>query len=163
MEPYKKRRWRRATESRPLQFFTCARPGRSGDKTKAVPDATVHAWAKHLPGPHTSIISLLGRKPPPNSTSEFTFYTFYGRADTFEEQRGKRSWQEWLAQYHPGVTLIEHPTTDFQPIPNTVLAAIADDVDRLLAEDRTIILVDSGGETRTGAVCRSLNLIEDPR
>jgi hypothetical protein len=125
----------------------------------------VHQWVKNLPGPQTAIISLLGRKPPPKGTSEFSFYTFHGREDTPQERRGKRSLQEWLDHYHPerAITLIEHPTMDFRPIPDTALASIAADVDRLLAEGRTIVLVDSGGETRSGAVCRYLNLVEDPR
>jgi hypothetical protein len=91
MEPYKKRRWRKSSSPEPIAFFTRARPGRSGDKTKPVPDATVHQWVKNLPGPQTTIISLLGRKPPPKSTTEFSFYTFHGRDDTPQERRGKRS------------------------------------------------------------------------
>ena len=80
-------------------------------------------------------------------------------------KRGKPSWQEWLDHYHPerGIDVIEHPTVDFQPIPETVLVALAADVDCLLAAGRTVILVDSGGETRTGRVCRYLNLVEDLR
>jgi hypothetical protein len=165
MEPYKKRRWRQAANPDPIAFFTCARPGRSGDKTRPVPDKTVHQWVNNLPGPHTTIISLLGRKPPPTSTSEFCFYTFYGREDNLQERRGKRPFQDWLDYYHGerGITLIEHPTIDFQPIPETVLAAIAGEIERLLREGRTIVLVDSGGETRTGTVCRYLSLVEDPR
>ena len=140
MEPYKKRRWRKSASLEAIAFFTCARPGRSGNKTKPVPDKTVHQWVKNLPGPQTTIISLLGRKPPPTGTSEFSFHTFYGRNDTAQDQRGKRSLQEWLDHYHAerGIAVIEHPTIDFQPIPETVLAAIAADVDRPLAEGRTI-------------------------
>jgi hypothetical protein len=96
MEPYKKRRWRKRSSQESIAFFTCARPGRSVDKTKPVPDKTVHQWVNNLPGPPTAIISLLGRKPPPRGTSEFSFYTFHGRGDTVHERRGKPSWQEWL-------------------------------------------------------------------
>jgi hypothetical protein len=163
MEPYKKRRWRKAASPEPIPFFTCARPGRSFGKTQPVPDAIVHRWIKGLPGPHTIIISLLGHKP--DRTSEFSFYTFHGQADTPAEARGKPSFQEWLNHHHNdrGILVIEHPTTDFQPIPDTLLTALAQDVERLLAQGLTIVLIDSGGETRTGTVCRHLALVEDPR
>jgi glutamate 5-kinase len=59
--------------------------------------------------------------------------------------------------------VVEHPTTDFQPITAETLTSIARDVEQLLAAGRTIVLVDSGGQTRTGTVCKTLGLIEDPR
>ena len=71
MEPYRKRRWKKASSPERIAFYTCARPGRSLSKTDRVPDHIVHKWVKGLPGPNTTIISLLGQKP--DGTSEFTF------------------------------------------------------------------------------------------
>jgi hypothetical protein len=161
MEPYRKRRWRKQSSPEYLAFFTCARPGRSRGSTQPVPDSIVRQWVTGLPGPRTTIISLLGHKP--DRTSEFSFYSFHGKDDTARESRGKQPFQAWLEQHHPGTTVIEHPTTDFRPIPDEILAAIAHDVERLLAEGGTIILIDSGGQTRTGTVCKHLGLVEDPR
>src|SRR5438093_10874139 len=88
VEPYRKRRWRKTGSPERIAFFTCARPGRSLGSTQHVSDDIVHKWVKGLPGPHTAIISLLGRKP--NGTSEFSFYTFCGKDDTPSEVRGKQ-------------------------------------------------------------------------
>jgi hypothetical protein len=163
MEPYRKRRWRHSTAPEQIAFFTCARPGRSLGSTQPVPDAIVHKWVNGLPGPRTAIISLLGCKP--DGKSEFSFYNFSGKDDTTSESRGKPPWQAWLDRHHPdrGVTVIEHPTTDFQPITDETLQRVAKDVQRLLGEGRTIVLIDSGGQTRTGTVCRHLGLVEDTR
>lgn len=163
MEPYRKRRWRAAAAPEPVEFYTCARPGRSHGSTKQIPETIVGKWVKGLPGLQTTIISLLGRKP--DGMTEFSFYSFSGKDDTVQEARGKIPFQEWLDRRHPDkdVRVIEHPTTDFCPIPQTTLDAISEDVQRLLLEGRTIVLVDSGGQTRTGTVCKYLNLIEDSR
>ena len=59
-------------------------------KDQPVNDEIVHKWVKHLPGPNTTILSLLGRKP-----GEFSFYTFHGILDTPAEVRGRPSWQAW--------------------------------------------------------------------
>jgi len=163
VEPYRKRRWRKTGSPERIAFFTCARPGRSLGSTQHVSDDIVHKWVKGLPGPHTAIISLLGRKP--NGTSEFSFYTFCGKDDTPSEVRGKQLWQSWLDRHHRkcGITVIEHPTTDFQPITEDTLKGIARDVERLLSEGRAIVLIDSGGQTRTSTVCKRLGFTEDPR
>ena len=115
MEPYRKRRWRKQSSLEHLAFFTCARPGRSQrGSTQPVPDSIVQQWVTRLPGPRTTIISL-GHKP--DRTSEFSFDSFHGKDDTARESRGKQPFQAWLEQHHPGITVIEHPTTDFPPHP----------------------------------------------
>jgi hypothetical protein len=163
MEPYRKRRWRHNSAPEPIGFYTCARPGRSNGSAQPVPDAIVHRWVKGLPGPHTTIISLLGHKP--DGKSEFSYYNFSGKHDTQSEARGKPLFQDWLAKHFTerDITVVEHPTTDFQPISHETLNGIASDVQRLLGEGRTIVLIDSGGQTRTGTVCRYVGLIEDTR
>ncbi len=115
-----------------------------------MPDAVVDQWVKHLPGPNTAIVSLLGTKP--NGMSEFSFYSFYPRA----------SLQEWLATTHPllSIKVVEHPTRDFAPIPAQKLIAITQTIEALFSEGHTIVLVDSGGETRTGQVCAFMGLVE---
>lgn len=161
MELFRKRRWKVAGSNERIPFFTCARPGRSLSSTGPVPDAIVHKWVKGQPGPNTTIVSLLGKKPT-NEMSEFSFYSFHGQLDT--NTRRKPSWQAWLDKHHKdrNIHVVEHPTIDFQPIPAAKLARIAEDITRLLAE-RTIVLVDSGGQTRTGTVCAHLSLTEDTR
>lgn len=118
-------------------------------------------WVKGLPGSHTTIISLLGHKR--DGTSEFSFYSFGGKDDNSSEARGKKPFQQWLDDHcaEKDIRLLEYPTTDFESIRSEILEDIARDVPRLLAEDRTIVLMDSGGETRTRSVCRCLGLVED--
>jgi hypothetical protein len=163
MEPYRKRHWKKASSPERIAFYTCARPGRSLSKTDPVPDQIVHKWVRGLPGPNTTILSLLGHKP--DGTSEFTFYTFHSQLDTPGETRRGKSFQEWLDHHHAdrGINVVEYPTTDYQGVPQTTLTAIAADVNRLLTDGRTVVLVDSGGQQRTGTVCKYLGLIEDTR
>src|SRR4030095_821487 len=84
------KRWRLDTTQKPLWFFTCVRPGRSGNqasKTSPVSDDLVHPWVFGLPSPRTAIVSLLGRKP--DGTSEFSFYSFHGGFDFPADQPGR--------------------------------------------------------------------------
>jgi hypothetical protein len=163
MEPYRKRRWRRSSSPEPIAFYTCARPGRSHGSIQQVPDAIVHKWVQGLPGPRATILSLLGRKP--DGQSEFSFYNFTGKNDNPGEARGKPHFQDWLAKHYPDndITVVEHPTTDFQSISTETLQRIANDGQTFLCDGRTIVLIDSGGQTRTGTVCKYLGLVEDPR
>jgi hypothetical protein len=160
MEPHRLRRWKRTHSPNPLPFFTCARPGRSAGKSDPVPDSLVDKWVKGLPGDaQTAIVSLLGTKP--DGTSEFSFYSFGGK----EEARSRPSFQQWLDRRHPArvMRVFEHPTVDFKPIPTETLAAAAADIESLLASEWTVIVIDSGGESRTKALCKHLNLVEDSR
>jgi hypothetical protein len=124
----------------------------------------VDKWVNRLPGgATTTIVSLLGRKP--NGISEFSFYSFSSAIETPDE-RGKRPvFQEWLARRHGerGIEVVEHPTTDFKPLAPELLKAVSNQIDLLLNSDRTVVLVDSGGETRTRQVCRHAGFVEDPR
>ncbi len=121
-------------------------------------------WVNRLPGgTKTTVVSLLGRKP--NGLSEFSFYSFSGAIETPDE-RGKRPlFQEWLARRHGrrGIEIVEHPTTDFKPLAPELLEAVSKQIDLLLGSGRTVVLVDSGGETRTSQVCKHAGLVEDPR
>ena len=164
MEPYKLRRWKRRCSTGPIPFFTCARPGRSKGNDQSVEDRLVEDWVRRLPGgTSTTVVSLLGRKP--DGMSEFSFYSFCGAFEDAAEHSARPTFQQWLAQHHPerGVQVIEHPTIDFKVIPEQILVAAIRDIDAVLAMGRTVVLLDSGGETRTGQVCRYGGFIEDPR
>ena len=164
MEPHKLRRWRRSSSPEQIPFFTCARPGRSKSSTESVPDSVVDNWVKRLPGgARTTVVSLLGRKP--NGLSEFSFYSFSSATETPDE-RGKRPlFQEWLARRHAmrKIAVVEYPTTDFKPLAPELLEAVSKQIDLLLSSGRTVVLVDSGGETRTSQVCKHAGFVEDPR
>ena len=149
-------------------FFTCARPGRSSGPKGDVPDAIVSQWVNGLPGPETVIISLLGHKKAGDGVSEYSYYTFHGQGDTAEERAGKPSFQEWLDHHHKGLGILvrEYPTTDDlddPTIPNDKVLAIARDVEHFVAEHRTVVVVDSGGVSRTGIVAKYFQATEAPR
>jgi hypothetical protein len=166
MEPYKLRRWRPTSSSQNVQFFTCARPGRSKSARDRIPDDLVHQWPRGLPGDtNTVVISLLGRKHSPGGESEFSFYSFYGPLDLPAERRGLLSFQQWLDRWHKNrsIQVLEHPTYDFCRVPPQTLNAVASDISRLLSANRTVVLMDSGGETRTKQVCQHMGFVEDTR
>ncbi len=126
-----------------------------------MPDSIIHQWVQKLPQPNTVIVSLLGRKP--DRRSEFSFYPFYGGFDTPAEQGDRLSFQEWLDAHHGdrGIEVREHPTHDFRPIPSATLEAISTDITEMLVAGKTVVLIDSGGEMRTGQVCKHMGIVED--
>jgi hypothetical protein len=126
-----------------------------------MPDDVVHRWVLGLPGPNTAIVSLLGRKP--DGLSEFSFYSFYGGFDHPSDHPGHLSFQKWLSYWHEDrpIVLCEHPTFDFKPIWPEMLDAVAADIRKLLSAGRTVVLIDSGGQTRTGVVCNHMRAVED--
>lgn len=111
---------------------------------------------ENLPAPHSVIISLLGRKP--DGTSEFSFYPFSGGFERPTEARP--SLQTWLDEQYPEkeIEVREYPTIDFAPVPQETLQAAAEEVQRLLAAGRVVVIMDSGGETRTGTLCRYMGI-----
>jgi hypothetical protein len=142
------------------RLYTCARPGRSlGRKKNTIDDAAVIDWLNGLPkeGTITAIVSLLGRKPEPNERSEFSYYSF---RSIHEDRPGRPTFQEWLDRgTAPGkYIVVEHPTTDTRPIPFDLLNAITESILANLREVRTVVVVDSGGVSRTGAVIRHLRV-----
>lgn len=92
--------------------------------------------------------------------SEFSFYPFRGGFDPHDDSTP--SFEEWLAERYPERTIVvrNHPTIDFQAIPAEILNSVASDIKTFLQSGKTVVLVDSGGETRTGYVCRYLGLQE---
>lgn len=163
-KPYLLKRWRLDRTPQPFWFFTCARPGRSGkpaSKTAPVSDDIVHRWVLGLPGPRTAIVSLLGRKP--DGTSEFSFYSFHGGFDLPSDRPGSLSFQEWLEKWHGSLRIIlrEHPTCDFKTVPPKTLEAVSSQIRELGSAGMVVIVVDSGGVTRTGQVCRYMAVVED--
>lgn len=165
-DPSNPKRWKSSSSSQVFHLFTCGRPGRSKSRTKSVPDAQVHEWVRALPGgTNIALVSLLGRKNDERKKSEFSFYSFYGPWDRAEERLGRPSFQQWLDRSHSerSIQVIEHPTFDCLPITPTTMDAVVCDISRLLSEGRTVILMDSGGVSRTGSVCRQMGFIKDSR
>src|SRR5579883_280394 len=155
MEPHRLKLWRSPTTGHTL--YTSARPGRgSQGKYGSVNDELVKKWFENLPGSEDiTIVSLLGRKP--SGSSEFRFYSFHGKWDRGTELEGKPSFVEWVRDHDFGrsITVIEHPTID-QKIPIETVNAIAADLGRLLDGKACVLLIDSGGCTRTGQVCKHM-------
>jgi hypothetical protein len=154
MEPYRLREWKVPVG----RLFTCGRPGRSKWKdAPKIPEDALHKWTQNLPEGKLVIISLLGRKP--DGTSEYSFYPFHGGFDTND---GSPTFETWLQKCCPGREIVvrEHPTVDFQAISSETLQKISADIRNFLELGATVVLVDSGGETRTGKVCTSLGLQE---
>jgi hypothetical protein len=116
-------------------------------------------WLQGLPKEETVcvIVSLLGRKPEPDGRSEFSYYSFKGAS---EDRPSSPTFQEWLDRtMTPGkFIVIEHPTIDTKPISSEVVTAIVGCIVANLAAHRTVVVVDSGGVSRTGAVIRHLGV-----
>jgi len=166
VEPHRLRHWKPGTAEAAGQLYTCARPGRSKGADQPVADDLVHHWVRGLPGEtNTVVISLLGRKHGPSGPSEYSSYSFCSDLDRRSERRGRLSFQQWLNRWYSErlIKVIEHPTYDFCPVPAETLAAIASDIADLLSEGRIVVLMDSGGETRTKAVCKYMGFTEDSR
>ena len=164
-EPYRLKKWKLPpTINGVSEFYTCARPGRSGETTDDVPDEVVDKWVSGLPEPKTAIVSLLGRKRNSTGMSEFSYYSFCSDYDTADERRDRLSFQEWLAQNHGHLEIIvrEHPTFDRRPVGDDLLAGVRDDIFDLLSTGRTVVVVDSGGMERTGRVVGFLCATEVP-
>lgn len=156
-EPHHFRRWRRGATSEPIPIYTCGRPGRSLGPNGAVSDQTVKQWLRglqtKLPAQRPlSILSLLGTKP--DGTDEHSFYSFR----TFD------GFVEWLAQNAPFDVKLEHfATMDFRAVPRSLADKVGLAPARELQAGRSVLILDSGGEQRTRAVCRMIGLTEDPR
>jgi hypothetical protein len=158
MEPFRPKFWKVSAG----RLMTCGRPGRAEYKGAAlVPDAVIHEWVLALPGPNTVIVSLLGKKPW--GASEFQAYPFSGGFEPASDGGRRPSFQAWLDAHHPalGIEVREHPTIDFRPIALNQREQIANEILELLAAGKSVVLVDSGGQERTGAVCRHLKLSRD--
>jgi len=139
IKPYMLKRWRLDTTGPPLWFFTCARPGRSGNpssKIASVSDDLVQRWVLGLPGPRTAIVSLLGRKP--DGTSEFSFYSFRGGFDLASDRPSCLSFQERLDKWHGALSIVlrEYATCDFKPVSPETLEAVSSGVRELASAGR---------------------------
>jgi hypothetical protein len=104
------------------------------------------------------IVSLLGKKK--NGTSEFRYYPFRSR----EEPEGKPTFQSWLdALKRDTFTVREFPTIDYQTIPADRVSAITGYVQELLADGRTVVVLDSAGSVRTKQVREALGVTKQVR
>lgn len=160
MEPHRLRQWQvQLPSGRDVDVYTCARPGRPTGRRKPVPDSLVSTWVDGLPTPRTAIISLLGRVNGDPWRSEFSVYTFCGGFDSHDDRANRPTFQEWLDARHAAlqIQVCEHPTVDYEPVPLGTLAAVAADFYDFADTDRTVVIMDSGGKSRTGQVCKHLN------
>jgi hypothetical protein len=153
-------RWWKAPFEGPNSFFTCARPGRKQSSTEPIPDRVVRTWLDGVLrlGADPTVISMLGCKK--NGMSEYDFYSFHGGWDRPADRPGRPSFREWLGRVSPDIVLHEHPTVDCEPVPADVLDAISTQMRTDLARGRTVVIVDSGGMTRTSIVGRHLGASE---
>lgn len=134
-----------------------ARPGRSKYKSAdIVPKLALDAWVQGLPAGDLVLVSLLGTKPGSPPKSEFRYYPFSGGLTPDPK---KPTLEAWLNALHLSgkVTVIEVPTMDLDPqLAPDKLAAATKAVQENLAAGRTVIVMDSGGWSRTGEVCESM-------
>ncbi len=146
-EPFRLIEWQ-MPGSYPGSLYTCARPGRSRGTKGKVPDLLALEWAQGLPGvPKTCIISLLGQKP--DGRSEFSFYSSFNDAEGFDAWLNANATDR---KFH----VISYPTVDCKKINPCILTAIAADVTRLVSQGETVVVMDSGGSSRSGAVIEQL-------
>jgi hypothetical protein len=140
------------------RLFTCGRPGRGafGAKRRPVPRATILAWVAGLPAaPILHLVSLLGWKADADRYSEFSYYPF--RSETERDRRPNI--QEWLeANAGRRIVVHEFPTEDRLPLPAETIKAVAARIAALLADGQTVVVVDSAGVQRTGAVYEALRV-----
>ncbi len=168
-EPYRLERRSSMNGQVAGSLYTCARPGRSmGAKQAEINDTIVESWAEgiiHEIGSPTVddnrtndeiiIVSLLGRKP--NGLSEFSYYSFCGGFDSPEQRAGHPTWQQWLSgRYGSKFRVYEFPTEDLKPVSEDMKRRAIDAVLGFMRSGRTIILVDSGGFSRTGNLASAI-------
>jgi hypothetical protein len=161
-EPYRLWEWHpKAIRAASGRLFTCARPGRGIFSTKkvAIGPETIGLWVDGLPTARPlHLISLLGQKP--DGYSEFGFYPFRSR----HEVGDKPTFQEWMDQRYIGrFAIYEFPTIDTLKIPEDIFEAIKHLVAGLLADHRTVMIVDSGGYSRSGKVCERMEYATNSR
>jgi hypothetical protein len=150
-EPYRLFEWRLPSPNQ-TSFYTCARPGRSIGKNQLVSNDLVFKWAKGLPNKNTiTIISLLGTKT--SGKSEFSFYWAFHDAN---------SMAQWLnGQVHDRhFQIISYPTVDGTTMNQDIVDAAAQAVLEHTSNKTTVILMDSGGMQRTGAVAAHLGAVK---
>lgn len=142
------------------RLFTCARPGRSlGTKRSKIDDDIVKNWVSGLPlGRPLHLIMLLGSKPAPKNISEYSYYSFRGVHETKLLTKKSIDFQEWLGSVanEPHVVVHSFPTIDLQPISPIVAAEVVSVTLGLLKKTVNVVMVDSGGVTRTGSIVDSL-------
>ena len=164
-EPKKLWEWRPKTGQSAGRLFTCARPGWSpnGKQLDEISDEIVDTWVSGLPkSPGLVIVSLLGHKPKPDGRREFSYYTFRSCTETSAEHARLPTFQEWLdLKYGRGCyCVVEYPTTDTEQVPSDILESLKNEITALHGAGRTVDVMDSGGHSRSGKVCRYLGFCE---
>lgn len=157
-EPCRLIRWIPHTGDIPGSLFTCGRPGRTlGSKKSHVADEVVAKWVQGLPSTEPVIVSLLGKKPW--GLSEFSYYSFCSQYDKPHERPSDPTFQEWLdTNYEAGkYTVHEYPTTDLEQIEEENQKKIVAMVLALVTAGRTVVVMDSGGFSRTGSIVSALS------
>lgn len=158
-EPYRLQRWISSSKLEAGQLFSCGRPGRSISATEHVSEDLIDEWAGGLPKGPLVIVSMLGSKP--TGDSEFKFYPFRGSGEA--SQGGRPTFQEWLDQRYgrDRFEVLEFPTVDTKPVPPTILSAIVSTVQRRLTAGSRVVVMDSGGFSRSGAIVRTLGFVAE--
>jgi protein-tyrosine phosphatase len=90
--------------------------------------------------------------------SEYSYYSFRGGHELAEVRPKSPTFQQWLDENFAtsGFVVADFPTIDLQPIEDGELTNICDQIHMLLRKPVNVLIVDSGGFTRTGAVCAAL-------
>ena len=125
----------------------------------AIPNHVVVSWVEGLPLSVNVIVSLLGQKP--DGSSEFKFYSHSVAAGSNGVLASFEDWIRALVPNRP-LKVVEHPTIDMQPLSTDTLIKIGATVGGCLADGDGLVIVDSGGVTRTGAVCAYLRAQRHP-
>lgn len=136
------------------RLFTCSRPGRAtyGTKKRPIPQDAIRSWINGLPAaPTLHLVSLLGWKK--DGYSEFSYYPFRSE----KEANAKPTICQWM-DAHAGRSIVVHefPTEDRLPIAAENLEAATQAVESLVAAGAVVVVMDSAGSQRTGAVCDAL-------
>ncbi len=120
-----------------------------------MPDGWVVDWVNGLPAVgDVAIVSILGCKK--DGISEFSYYSFRSCFD--DDRKDSPTFQEWLdekfgvGRYHG----FEYPTVDTVDSSMETLLQVAERVRASIEAHHTVVVVDSGGVSRTGAVGRSM-------
>jgi len=112
-----------------------------------VPDRVVLDWTRGLPGAsEIFIVSLLGKKP--GGKSEYSFYSAFDGSGSFQDWLNNNAGRKFV--------MASYPTIDLEPIERATLEAAAAEVRRLVSKGKTVVIVDSGGWSRTAAVAAAL-------
>jgi len=117
-----------------------------------IPNETIDEWVYGLPNAEVlHIVSLLGEKK--DGYSEFNYYPFRSSKVPGEEP----TFEEWLnGRYDRRFKVHEFPAVDARSMQPETFDSVVRQIRVLLDAGRTVVVVDSAGEVRTGNLCSSM-------